>query len=462
MSFTKVGSLREMFVDEYLIEKYEGQGKLRMHSPHRAEVVFEFNGPMENACSSVYSTVFKVEDHYRLYYRGHYPIGSVCGDAAQQQTAHVAISADGINFERPTLKNYDFGDSGCGNVVWQGIQGHNFVPFLDQNPKCFDESRYKAVGGTGKNNLYSLNSKDGFSWSLTQKEPLSIPGKFDSANLAFFDRIIGKYRLFSRFSEKGRGRAIQSSFSKDFVNWTEPVPNSYEAGLPKEEFYTNATVAVPGAEHTLLSFPMRYVAERTTPLDDISQMDYPGIGQKGMEGMTDAVVMSSRDGINWYRPFCEAWLRPGLDDRNWTHRNTTPAIGILQTNDSEWSMYVSEHYGWSDNRLRRLSLRPWGFASIYADYRGGGILTKPIVFDGSELRINFSTSAIGSVRIEIQDAHGMPFPGYTFDEMDPIFGDQLDRRVNWIHQRNLSELSGLEIKLRFELCDADVFSFRFV
>ena len=156
---------------------------------------------------------------------------------------------------------------------------------------------------------------------------------------------------------------------------------------------------------------MRYVADRTTPLADIGQMDYPGIGQAGMEGMTDAVMMSSRDGINWFRPFREAWLRPGLDDRNWTHRNTTPAIGILPIKETEWSMYVSEHYGWNDNRLRRLSLRPWGFGSIYADYDGGGVLTKPIVFDGSELRINFSTSAVGSVRVEIQDVHGVSIPG---------------------------------------------------
>ena len=462
MSIIKVGSLREMFVDEYLIENYEGGGKLRVHPPHREEVVFEFNGPLENACSSVYSTVFQVEDNYRLYYRGHYPIGSVEGDSAQQQTAHVAISTDGVNFERPLLKNYDFGDDGGNNVVWQGIQGHNFVPFLDQNPDCREESSYKAVGGTGENNLYSFHSKDGFNWSLIQEEPLSVQGKFDSANLAFYDRIISKYRLFSRFSEEGRGRAIQSSFSDDFREWTEPTPHIYESDVPLEEFYTNATVAVPGAEHTLMSFPMRYVADRTTPLSDISQMDYPGIGQTGMEGMTDAVMMSSRDGVNWFRPFCEAWIRPGLDDRNWTHRNTTPAIGILSIKDTEWSMYVSEHYGWSDNRLRRLSLRPWGFASIYADYYGGGVLTKPIVFSGSELRINFSTSAVGSVRIEIQDAQGVPFSGYTFDDMDPIYGDKLDQNVEWSHHRNLSELSGVEMKLRFELRDADVFSFRFV
>ena len=98
------------------------------------------------------------------------------------------------------------------------------------------------------------------------------------------------------------------------------MPHIYDEDAPVEQFYTNATTPVPGAEHILLSFPMRYVAERTTPLVGTSEMDYPGTGNPGMAGMTDAVMMSSRDGVHWNRPFPEAWLRAGLDERNWTHR----------------------------------------------------------------------------------------------------------------------------------------------
>jgi len=206
---------------------------------------------------------------------------------------------------------------------------------------------------------------------------------------------------------------------------------------------------------------MRYVAERTTPVTDISGMDYPGNGRPGMAGMTDAVIMSSRDGIHWQRPFLEAWLRPGLDERNWTHRNTMPAIGILPLLATEWSMYVSEHYGWSDNRLRRLSLRPWGFGSINAGYQGGEVITKPLTFAGSELRINFSTSAVGSIRVEIQDAEGRVLPGYALEDMEPVFGDQLDFPVFWKDHNSVNKLAGRSVKLRFELKDADVFSIRF-
>ncbi len=124
-------------------------------------------------------------------------------------------------------------------------------------------------------------------------------------------------------------------------------------------------------------------------------------------------------------------------------------------------MYVSEHYGWPDNRLRRLSLRPWGFSSINALHSGGAVITKPLTFTGSVLRMNFSTSAVGSVRVEIQDDQGNAIPGHALDDMQPIYGDDVDFRVSWKDCTNLGGLAGRPVRLRFELRDADVFSIRF-
>ncbi|MCK5804353.1 MAG: hypothetical protein KAI66_16060 [Lentisphaeria bacterium] len=456
----QLNSRRELFVDHYLIDRLE-DSTLKMHPPQRQEVVFQVDGVLENACSGVYSVLVENDGHYLLYYRGKYPLGKGEGDGSAQQTANVAISTDGLHFERPSLGIHDFGDDGKNNVVWQGIQAHNLVPFRDQNPDADDDKRFKAVGGTGSNNLYALYSPDGLHWRLAQDEPLAVVGAFDSANVAFWDPTIGKYRLFSRFFAKGRGRAIQSCESDDFIHWTNPVPHQYDQDAPIEQFYTNATTTCPGAEHILLSFPMRYVAERTTPVEDISAMDYPGTGAPGMAGMTDAIMMSSRDGVHWHRPFPEAWLRPGLDERNWTHRNNCTAIGILPLRDDEWSMYISEHYGWADNRLRRLSLRPWGFGSVNAGHRGGEIVTRHFTFDGCELRLNFSTSAVGSVAVELQDQAGKPLDGFAFDDFIPLYGDRLDHPVAWSGGGDVSALAGSPVRLHFRLKDADLFAFRF-
>ena len=56
-------------------------------------------------------------------------------------------------------------------------------------------------------------------------------------------------------------------------------------------------------------------------------------------GVSDAVFMTSRDGITLDRTFMEGWVRPGLEERNWTDRNMMPAYGCVE-NETEFSFYV--------------------------------------------------------------------------------------------------------------------------
>jgi hypothetical protein len=75
--------------------------------------------------------------------------------------------------------------------------------------------------------------------------------------------------------------------------------------------------------------------------------------------------------------------------------------------------------------------------------------------------LNFSSSAAGDIRVEIQDINGIPFPGYSLGDCSPVFGDSLKRTVHWNNGTNLSSLEGKTIRLRFELKDADLYSFQF-
>lgn len=456
-----IGSRRELFVDDTLIERLSGSAALAINPPVRAEVVFQAKPPLENSCSMVYSTLICHEDKIFLYYRGNAEGKDDSGAPLKQPVAQLALSSSGIDFERPEFGIYEFNGSSKNNVIWQGEQAHNMIPFLDTNPACPPEARFKAVGGSTQNNLYAMVSPDGVHWKLLQDKPLAVSGMFDSANLAFWDAQLGKYRLFSRFFDHNHVRAIQSSTSDDFLNWTTPLAHEYEIGTPDEHLYTNATMPVPGAEHILLSFPMRYMVHRTTPLEDTSAMEYPGANAHGMNGITDAIMMSSRDGVHWKRPFHGAWLRPGLDDRNWTHRNNTPCIGILPLSENEWSMYVSEHYGWPDHRLRRLIIRPWGFAGVRAGTTGGSLLTKPFIFSGKELRLNFSTSAAGSVAVGLVRADGAVIEGRSIVDQKPFFGDKLDAVVAWKNGASVADLAGEAVRLHCDLVDADLYAFRF-
>jgi hypothetical protein len=102
-----------------------------------------------------------------------------------------------------------------------------------------------------------------------------------------------------------------------------------------------------------------------------------------------------------------------------------------------------------------------GFASLRADYHGGEMLTKPLVFAGRALSLNFATSAAGGVKVELQDASGQPLPGFALADCQEQIGNELDRVVNWKSGSNLSAVAGKPVRLRFALKDADVFAFQF-
>ena len=447
-----IGTRVEMFVDSWLMDSNRSRGvSLKLQTPVRREVVLTTDKPWEGK-DSAYFTIFQEGERIRLYYRGFIPAG---GDASDKQVTCYAESSEGIHFNRPNLGLYEFQGSKENNIIYRGVESHNFAPFLDTNPKSKPEERYKAVGGL-ENRLYAFSSPDGIRWKKIQAEPVMTRGAFDSLNLVFWDEQTKLYRCYSR-DWTGGGysgyRAVRSNTSDDFLHWNDPAPNRYwtaeGSAPPAEHFYTSATTPCPGASHHYLAFPMRFLPDRKTPspLKD--------------SGVSDAVFLSSRDGVNWDRTFLEAWIRPGPDERNWTHRNNMPARGIVQTSSNEFSMYLSEHFSWPDNRIRRVTIRRHGFGSVHTGYAGGEFTTRPLIFTGKNLLLNYSTSAAGSIQVEVQDDQGKPLPGFSLSDMELMFGDELDAVVKWKSGRDLSSMSGKPVRLRVVMKDADLFALRF-
>jgi hypothetical protein len=134
----------------------------------------------------------------------------------------------------------------------------------------------------------------------------------------------------------------------------------------------------------------------------------------------------------------------------------------LPGNDRELSVYATEaYYTGPDSRLRRFTYRVDGFVSAGAPAAGGELLSKPLVFDGKELAVNFATSGEGSLRVEIQDAGGGPVPGFTLADSAALSGDEIEQVVAWKQGPDVARLAGKEVRLRFVLKDADLYSFRF-
>ncbi len=77
------------------------------------------------------------------------------------------------------------------------------------------------------------------------------------------------------------------------------------------------------------------------------------------------------------------------------------------------------------------------------------------------MHLNFSTSAGGYVYVEIQDVNGKPISGFTKEECAVVFGDSVDRKVSWESGSKVGVLSNKDVRLRFIMKDADIYSMQF-
>lgn len=413
-----------------------------------------FDRPWEGN-TSLYGAIIKTQNGYRMYYRGMHIEGGPGGETPHAPVVCLAESPNGLEWNRKTVGLIEFNGSKDNNIVWNGEGAGAFVPFLDQNPGAKPEAQYKAVGkGQGPNGrtLLAFQSPDGLRWEKMQEEPIlphsSVSGKaFDSQNVAFWDAEREEYRVYFRDWVNGKVRGIKTATSKNFTDWTEPEWIKWEPEAPLVHLYTNAVQPYPRAPHLLVGFPARFQPDR--------------------ESMVEPLLITSRDGRTFHR-WEEALIRPGRNADRWHNRSNYVQTGIMITpsplpgEDEELSIFTNEdYYKGKDTRFRRYSWRLDGFASLHASADGGEVITKPIVFEGQQLRLNYSTAVAGHIRVEIQNADGEPIEGFALDDMDPMYGNQLDDTIEWRGGSDLSKLAGQAVRLRCELKDADVFSIRF-
>ncbi|OYZ31869.1 MAG: hypothetical protein B7X86_07585 [Sphingobacteriales bacterium 17-39-43] len=488
-----IGSKRQLFVDNYLIQAISGEAEIELHNPVPGEIVLKHDAPWEGN-SSVYHSVFKDGEIYRMYYRGsQIDIDSVAKKISGSHPIFFcyAESKDGINWVKPNLGLYEYKGSKKNNIIlantnFKDLQlkvGDNASFFKDENPNALPSEKYKAFVMSSKpHGLLPFKSADGIHWEPMHNMPVITNGAFDSQNIGFWDSEIGAYRAywryFQRFTTKDTGslylgvRAIRTATSKDFINWENQTDLKYESS-PHEQLYTNQIFPYYRAPQLLVGFPNRYIEREWSPsmyaLPEVKHRQLRSkISMRYGTGLTDALFMSSRNGTVFNR-WNEAFFRSGIErPGTWNYGQHYVAWGMLETKSSmvgapnELSFYSAENF-WTgtSNDIRRYTLRIDGFASLSAPMKGGEVITKPFKFDGKKLSVNFATSIAGSIKIEIQDVDGNAIPGFTLAECSELYGDTIDRDVSWKGGNVVGNLLNHNIRLRIVLKDADLYSFKF-
>lgn len=464
----KLDRRRELFIDRFLIDVLDG-ASLVLHEPKDAGPVLHFDLPWEGPFST-YTTVLHADDRFLAYYRG-WTTTNPKTDRSNQFTC-VAESKDGIQWTKPARGLIDIGGNSENNAILAYMHteaAHNFSPFIDTNP-ARQGGRFKAVGGEKREGIEGFESDDGIHWRrsnspILTRQMIPVAGTvFDSQNVVHWSPAETKYVLYFRAWED-KLRTVWRAESHNFKQWTciQPMrfvgPDGQPA--PAENLYTTQTAPYPRAPHISIAIGARFMPLRRSVTEDEAAGLSVGAPRQ-LNDLSDVVLFSTRGGTVYDRTHMEGLIRPGMSPSNWVSRTNYPALNLVQTKLDELSLYVNQDYGQPTAHLRRYTLRPDGLGSIRAGYFGGDSVTKPFTFEGSRLRMNYSTSAAGEIRAEIQDAEGNALPGYTLADSNLLIGNRLDGEICWKGGPDVSALAGKPIRLRLHMKDADVFAMQFV
>ena len=493
----------ELFVDRHLIERTSGV-ELRLNRPTDRGPVMTFDAPWEGSYVA-YITIFKDGPIYRMYYRGK-PELTPTGD--KNEVTCYAESTDGIQWQRPVLRLFEVRGTRDNNVVLDSSFSPiptDFSPFLDTRPGVPAAEKYKALGGRfdgqvghldatqtapppgvmrirSSGGLLALASADGIHWRKMSDRPVisrqNYPHSADPSlfpawwsehencyvtlirtrtTVAEVDRVRRQGGIVAPASG-GDMRWIGRATSQDFLNWSKVEMMDY-ISPPGEQIYTNNTSPYFRARHLYVGLAARILFDR--PVITKEEAEKIQVNPLYLNDVAEPVLFTSRGGNRYDRTFMEPLVPNGIGPGDWTSRNNYPALNIVPTGENEMSLYVEKGYGQPSHHLRRYTLQTDRLASVGASLKGGELVTKPLVFTGKALLINYATSVLGGVRVEIQDASGKPISGFTEADAVELVGNYIERRVAWKQGSDLSRLAGTPVRLRFLLKAADVYALRF-
>lgn len=487
-----LGSRKHLFLDDALVAEMQG-------------VRFVPNPPRwaEKVADDVRGHLSLVEDEQgllRIYYRG------------PQDSLAVLTSRDGIHWEKPDLGRGEF--HGQRNVVLREPVGLGNV-FLD--PNAPSDCRWKYFSGIRRRSMYVFCSADG--WSFLRHETAALPFAAGSQSIVYYDdqrqlyvahhrsdygatpagaterRYVRSetkdllepwpYEIVTaeRTRQEAQRRRIQSFLLDPWWLDNGPLappglgielPTVFAADdrldPPGTDIYVTKVVKYPWAPDAYLAFPtiyFHYWEDGPETRQILGRQE-----RRRGSGVTEVQLAVSRDGLEWKRYPRPAYAPIGFDGSDRIHM-LFMTHGLVRRGNQIWQ-YVGGHAGngigyhsaWekgAPSPLWRLVQRWDGFVAAEADYTGGWLVTRPLIFEGNRLLLNLDTGAVGYAQVGLLDASGAPIPGYSVDESVYINGDFLEAEAEWIRKgRDVSALAGRPVQVVFRLRGAKLYAMQFV
>lgn len=451
---------RQLLVDDFLIEESSLYRQFHPAEYHRGNPVLSpvrdwerkdpysvITGTAPSPSAMVFSdgVFFDPADRlFKMWYMGGY----------QQHTA-LALSHDGINWERPRL------DVVPGTNIVSSLHRDSNTVWLDLEARDPAERFKMAAYDLELKALRLQVSRDGVHW-----REVGISGRCGDRSTFFRNPFLGVWAFSLRDDEgESLNRYRRYIESADFpsTRWERsgPVPwvradalDVRRADLKTApQIYNLDAVAY---ESVMLGLFTMYRGEKPD-----------------REKPNDLCVGFSRDGFHWSRPAREPFIAVSERQGDWNWGNVQSAGGCCLVVGDRLHFYVSGRQGVRGTNMPGecstglATLRRDGFASVTDTWPPGlarlvaqnrsRLTTRPLRFSGRHLFVNAAVD--GGVRVEVLDAAGRVIEPYSLDRAVPLTGDGTRMAVQWKGKASLEELAGEVVRFRFTLSRARLYAF---
>lgn len=390
-----------------------------------------------------------------------------------------ARSKDGIHWEKPALGVAEAGGSKENNLVTVAGEPGAFTQHVLIDPLAPPERRYKGM--IGWSDRRPMVSADGKTFTALKVPP--IPSH-DESHLNWDS--LQKQWILTHKLRGPFGRSVYLSLSKDFEHWSEPVL-IYHADFLDQQLgakHIEEVEANPRYWRPTINHPREYKTEIYNMPVFVYESLYLGLPTYfessgripppfgNQDGTNSVKLVASRDLRAWTRVGDRTHFLPisemgqgGLD----TGQVLAASHPILH-GDELWFYYTgvdvryrpgeaSNQRDWYHGAIHLAKLRRDGFVSLHAGAEPGLVETRAINFDGTRLFVNATITGTLSVEVVAMDGVTV-LEGWEKGRCTPVVGDQLKAEVSW-PGRDLAELKGQPVRLRFWLENADLYSFWF-
>lgn len=454
--------------------------RLFAEKPERRGPIVEAERPWEEMGLSI-RYALKEGDRYRAW-------GS-CQDKEAASYQCYFESADGLVWQRPSLRLVDYQGSNENNLIpeaphcvfldptapsderYKGVSdGHvekaQFEAFIERYP---DRWQHRALRKDANfiAALYGYVSPDGLRWTRLA-DPFTIEHT-DTQVVGCYDAVRKKYMVFTRTyfvgprsprapddpagmgwlgEARGSGRrSIGYTESDKFGDFpvSDIILSPRSDMSPTELLYTNGYTTVPGAPDHHLLFPTVWDTS-----DDTTHLEMAASHNGRLWNWVPGGRLMETGNFGRFDGGCIFW-----------HPN------LIELADGDFALpYTGYEFP------HKYPRGAWSYRPGYAVWPKGRLValeapeegefsTVSFMSPGRKLRINAVTKRAGHVLVAVTRRNGDFLPGRSLDDAVPIVGDQCRTLVQWRGGDDLGVEEGEPIAIRFRMRKAKIYGLDF-